>query len=117
MAEFQLRSYQQECVDAIFKTFEEESIASVNMFCGLGKTRVIVSTLNKYQQGLKVVVFPTLQLVGQFIKDYEGFVDGGIKVCCSDKSESVKDIKGHWGDITNEDNVICTTYQSSKCLG
>ena len=109
MTEFQLRSYQQECVDAILDTFSKESIASVNMFCGLGKTRVIVSTLNKFE-GVKVLVFPTLQLVGQFIKDYKGFVDGEIKVCCSESSESVKDIKVHWDDISNEDNVICTTY-------
>ena len=108
---FQLRPYQEECVSAIMKTFDEEPIASVNMFCGLGKTCVIVSTLNRID-GLKVIVFPTLQLVSQFIKKYKGSVQGEIKVSCSENSECVKDIKIHWSEITAKHNVICTTYQS-----
>ena len=44
----ELRPYQQECVTNVLKRFEEDPVASVNMFCGLGKTRVIVQVLNSH---------------------------------------------------------------------
>ena len=45
----------------------------INMFCGTGKTRVIVEKIFKTildSNNLNVIVFPSLPLINQFNNDY-----------------------------------------------
>ncbi len=62
-----LRPYQQEAVEAVLDTAGR---CVVKMFCGTGKSRVIVTVVLREGKQLSVVVSPSLALVQQFSTDY-----------------------------------------------
>ena len=55
-----LRPYQQEAVEAVLDTAGR---CVVKMFCGTGKSRVIVTVVLREGKQLRVVVFPSVALV------------------------------------------------------
>jgi len=64
------RPCQQEAHNLIGNILSKNSKCLVKMFCGSGKSRIIVEIIISQNQELSVVVFPSLALISQFCKGY-----------------------------------------------
>ena len=67
-----LRHYQERAIDAIEESLKTESKCLIKMFCGTGKSLVMrkIKYLNCLTVNLIVYVFPRLELIKQFTRDY-----------------------------------------------
>ena len=67
------------------------------MFCGTGKTRIILQLMIKQQNNLSVIVFPSISLITQFNKEYL--------------------LKNEWSNLTNKFKClsICSKNELSYC--
>jgi superfamily II DNA or RNA helicase len=118
-----LRPYQQEAVEAVL---DPASRCVVKMFCGTGKSRVIVTVVLREGKPLSVVVFPSLALVQQFSADYVmgSYVDQFADyLVLNVSSEQLVDVQSttdarqiqKFCEQTNP-KLILVTYQSLKVL-
>ena len=119
-----LRSHQENADNAIDTAFlADKNGVLVKMFCGTGKSRVML--YNSLQHDFIVFVFPTLQLISQFNEDYlKKFLNNEVptmSVC------SMKEHNEDSGFTTDEikiksfmrkynQKIICVTYQSYETL-
>ena len=62
-----LREYQKTAVNKILKCEDDKCV--VKMFCGTGKSLVMITTILSLDSKTSVVVFPSLVLINQFIND------------------------------------------------
>jgi len=102
----------------------------INIWCGGGKTRIIVCSIFEDGQDMNIIVFPSLGLINQFNNDYilcETFMDyfkqyDCLSVCSdSDKklNKPVNIDKGRFPNInytTNENKIKSTIKKSGKKL-
>jgi len=121
------RPCQQEAHNSIEHILSKNSKCLVKMFCGSGKSRIIVEIIISQNQELSVVVFPSLALISQFCKGYLS-----KEVCPNElinhillnvSSEIISNVVS-----TTEPNkilqfinlptkkIICVTYQSLETL-
>jgi superfamily II DNA or RNA helicase len=118
-----LRPYQQEAVEAVLDTAGR---CVVKMFCGTGKSRVIVTVVLREGKPLSVVVFPSLALVQQFSTDYvmgsyvDQFANYAILNVSSEQLVEVQSTTeaGHILKFCEQTNpkLILVTYQSLEVL-
>ena len=66
------RDNQKKAISAITRQFLTEGLSKilVKMFCGSGKSRLIIATIISLKKEISVVVVPSLALVQQFYDDY-----------------------------------------------
>ena len=66
------RDNQKKAISAITRQLLSEKLPKclVKMFCGSGKSRVIIATVISLKKEINVVVVPSLALVQQFYDDY-----------------------------------------------
>jgi superfamily II DNA or RNA helicase len=118
-----LRPYQREAVDAVLDTADR---CVVKMFCGTGKSRVIVTVVLREGKSMSVVVFPSLALVQQFSTDYvmglyvDQFADYLVLNVSSEKLVDVQSTTDarqiqKFCEQTNP-KLILVTYQSLEVL-
>jgi superfamily II DNA or RNA helicase len=126
-----LRKYQKEADIAITTTFKNgEKQALLKMFCGTGKTRVLVKQLTSNKNNLSVIVFPSISLITQFNQDYvlkhnwkELFDKYKILSICSknEKPDEITNKKINYTTsqesiykfiLENDKKLISITYQS-----
>ena len=62
-----LREYQKNAVHKILECEDDKCV--VKMFCGTGKSLVMITTILLLESKISVVVFPSLVLINQFIND------------------------------------------------
>ena len=66
--------HQQECIECK----KLEPICLINIWCGCGKTLIIVYSIYDDDKELNIIVFPSLGLINQFNNDYmlcENYID------------------------------------------
>jgi predicted helicase len=144
-----LRDSQQRGLTAILNAFDSgpeidedddfigPSGGIIKMFCGTGKTRLLLATIVTVSPDLVVIVFPRIILITQFLRDYllndewtESIVEYE-KLCICSEDELAKDIKdGILLEYTlttdipaiieslqaSEQKIICVTYNSLETL-
>jgi len=107
-----LRKYQSEAIRAIE---EHDDDCVVKMFCGSGKSRVMLTYALKHT-GFKVFVFPSLALISQFRSDYlenpEWCVNQPTFSVCSDDISTTDEHKIREFVSSAENKIVCVTYQS-----
>ena len=122
--------YQDNALGDIQEHFIEYDKGLVKMFCGSGKSRIILQTaLNQfydYESGLVIVVFPSLALITQFRKSYlenpdwsEAFPElryiETLSVCTEQESTTNHDeIESFLQE--SEQSIMCVTYASFELL-
>jgi hypothetical protein len=118
--DIQLWSHQQECIDKS----RDLPKCLINIWCGCGKTRIIVYKIFDDKQLLNVIVFPSLGLINQFNNDYilksdwvDKFVDYKCMSFCSDDESKLK-IKTKKITYTTSDRTLKTflKLQSKRIL-
>ena len=62
------RAYQQDAIDCCVSSQQNTNV--VKMFCGSGKTRVMIKTFIKMKSNYGCFVFPSIALITQFNNDY-----------------------------------------------
>jgi superfamily II DNA or RNA helicase len=114
-----LRDYQIEANAAILRDLESHDACLVKMFCGTGKTKIMVEGDINKGSNLILYVFPSLQLIQQFDGDYLNKVDPNLKIrVCSDSdniSNTNIDAIVTFLNLKSDKNKIkyvLTTYQS-----
>lgn len=70
--EYLSRVCQQNAFNCVIEKLTQVINCIVKMFCGTGKTRVMVELINYLKKDITVVVFPSLLLIQQFSDDYLG---------------------------------------------
>jgi superfamily II DNA or RNA helicase len=135
------RDNQKKAILAIIRQLvgEELSKCLVKMFCGSGKSRVIIATIISLKKKINVVVVPSLALVQQFYDDYlrrdvvPKELQGHAILNVSSKTKAdllgcATDLEDIKVDCTTEPSVIkeflrsdsskiiCVTYQSLNTL-
>lgn len=113
------RWYQHGCCRAVFKHFQTNNNGLINIGCGCGKTRIMVDILLHYKTdtiGVFMIVLPTLSLIDQFYKEYEGKIKTrSINIInVSSQKGGVSDIIDIKSNITKGVNLIVTTYASAE---
>ncbi len=121
-----LRYHQKDAIRSINKNFKKENNRGIiNMFCGSGKTMILFHQIIDETKDVCVVVFPSLELIRQFHKDYlvefkDYILQKKILVVCSEKSSNVNattDVDVINNFLLNEfQKIICVTYQSLNIL-
>jgi len=120
-----LWKHQQEALDAINNSFEDNDRCLLKMFCGTGKTRVILSLILEMKRNLSVVIFPSIALVQQFDRDYlQQFPDllngyKTLKVCSLAEVGYTTDpdeLQNFIEENHDELKIIAITYQSFSLL-
>lgn len=110
------RYYQQECDDAIYKELQSADKCIVKMFCGSGKSLVMIKCKVTKNKPLVVYVFPSLALIEQFYNDYlVDFSDITLKVS-SEVGATTDYIIIRKFLEQKENKIICVTYQSFDVL-
>ena len=118
----ELRSYQEEAVEAVRGAWEEGvRDPAVEIFCGLGKS-LIMKTLLQELGGIRLVVMPSLSLVNQFCHDYLDR-DTYLPFCslgeCDDVMRATTQEEQVAAFLEGEpDGILVVTYKSlAKLLG
>ncbi len=99
----------------------------VKMFCGTGKTRIMVELIITQEKTLNVIVFPNLALIRQFLEDYLTFENCPNELNkhkqINISSEQIADIESTTDAVKiqkfvnqNGKKIICVTYQSLAVL-
>ena len=110
------RYYQQECDDAIYKELQSADKCIIKMFCGSGKSLVMIKCKVTKNKPLVVYVFPSLALIEQFYNDYlVDFSDITLKVS-SEVGATTDYIIIRKFLEQKENKIICVTYQSFDVL-
>ena len=115
-----LRDYQEECIETV--TASEDLNKLVNIFCGLGKSRIMFELLDgRYRKGLKFVVMSNLNLMRQFCADYLHGRLPYMPFCTLDDTEGVYEATTDAATARDfmtqhEDGIIAVTYHSLKVL-
>lgn len=115
-----LRDYQQECIETV--TASEDLNKLVNIFCGLGKSRIMFELLDgRYRKGLKFVVMSNLNLMRQFCADYLHGRLPYMPFCTLEDTEGVYEATTDAATARDfmtqhEDGIIAVTYHSLKVL-
>jgi superfamily II DNA or RNA helicase len=112
----ELRPYQQDAVAAVQSAWQDGvRDPAVNLFCGLGKS-LIMQTLLRELDGVRLVVMPSLSLVNQFCADY---FDMGtyLPFCslgdCDGVMSATTDVEQVAGFLEGEpDGILVVTYKS-----
>ena len=112
-----LRDYQIEANAAILRHLETNYACLVKMFCGTGKTKIMVEADINKGSSLIIYVFPSLQLIEQFDSDYLNKVDPNLKIrICSDSDDisdtNIETIVTFLNLEIFETKYVLTTYQS-----
>jgi superfamily II DNA or RNA helicase len=116
----ELRSYQLDAIKAI-EDCDDDCV--VKMFCGSGKSRVMLSYALKHNEfKFQVFVFPSLSLINQFRTDYLENpiwkIKNSIKYVCSDYMSTTDESDIREFVISNDNKIVCVTYQSfEKFIG
>jgi superfamily II DNA or RNA helicase len=113
-----LYKHQSEAIRAI-EDYDDDCV--VKMFCGSGKSRVMLTYALKHT-GFKVFVFPSLSLISQFRSDYLEnpiwCVNQPTFYVCSDDISTTDEHEIHEFVSTTENKMVCVTYQSfEKFIG
>ncbi len=119
--ERKFRFYQEEAYNAIIQDLEINNKCLVKMFCGSGKSLIILNLIKNYNSDINVLVFPSLNLIDQFYNDYLVNVfdtEQMLKVCSeSTSTTNPKDIELFLlSKLEMKKKIICVTYQSFKLL-
>jgi superfamily II DNA or RNA helicase len=109
-----LRKYQ---LDAIRAIEEHDDDCVLKMFCGSGKTRVMLSySLGHPEFEFQVFVFPSLSLMEQFRTDYIENEEWNVKqpkfYVCSDNLSTTDESEIYKFVSKHKSKMICVTYQS-----
>lgn len=112
-----LRDYQIKANAAILSELESNDACLVKMFCGTGKTKIMVEGDINKEKNLILYVFPSLQLIEQFDGDYLSKVDPNLKIrVCSDSDDisntNIEAIVAFLNLEIDELKYVLTTYQS-----
>ena len=116
----ELWKHQRECVEQS-RDFEK---CLINIWCGCGKTRIIVYKIFDDNQNLNVIIFPSLGLINQFNNDYilkdewsDMFKKYKFMSFCSDNESKLK-IKTQKITYTTDELILQTflTKKSKKIL-
>ena len=120
------RLCQKEAVENSLKSLNDNDKCLLKLFCGAGKSRIIVELARCMNKKLSIIVFPSLALIDQFSRDYlGGTCPPGLKNhrrlnVDSDSGNNVThttspaDIKAFLGK--NGSKIICVTYHSLDVL-
>ena len=113
MADIQLWQHQEKCIES--KKDLPKSL--INIWCGGGKTRIIVYSIFDDDGEVNVIVFPSLGLINQFNNDYilskefmKYFKEYHCLSVCSD-SESKLKIKTDLIRYTTKESIIKSTLK------
>lgn len=125
-----LKNHQRNAINGIDKALNNCNKCLVDMFCGSGKTRIILCDIIFKKYNLSVIVFPTISLVTQFNKDYilnNDFISflndyNILSICSKDEIHNKKikyttnetDIKMFLGRKNKK--IITVTYKSYEKL-
>ena len=107
------RYYQALADEAITKHLLHENKCLVKMFCGTGKSKLMLETHINKDKELIVYVFPSLALIDQFYNDY--LIDANVLRISSEK-DSTTDPQVIKKFLTKKKKIICVTYNSFKTL-
>jgi superfamily II DNA or RNA helicase/predicted ABC-type ATPase len=107
------RYYQALADEAITKHLLHENKCLVKMFCGTGKSKLMLETHINKDKELIVYVFPSLALIEQFYNDY--LTDANVLRISSEK-DSTTDPQVIKKFLTKKKKIICVTYNSFKTL-
>ena len=117
------RSYQINALEQILSLQK----CLVKMFCGTGKSKVIINTVIHKKKTLSVIVFPSLALIRQFTEDYLS-KNPFQKHCKNHKTINISsEVLSNIDSTTNPDTiksflnqqdskVVLVTYQSLNVL-
>ena len=102
------RAYQQDAIDCCVSSQQNTNV--VKMFCGSGKTRVMIKTFIKMKSKYGCFVFPSIALITQFNNDYGSkyFENFCILNVCS------KNEIGSEHSFTTEPDEINTFIKNNK---
>jgi superfamily II DNA or RNA helicase len=109
----QFRYYQKLADDAITKHLLNENKCLVKMFCGTGKSKLMLETKINKDKELIVYVFPSLALIDQFCNDY---LTGRNVLRISSEKDSTTEPQVIKQFLTKTKKIICVTYNSFKTL-
>jgi superfamily II DNA or RNA helicase len=115
-----LRPYQEECIETV--TASEDPDKLINIFCGLGKSRIMFELLQgRYRKGLKFAVMSNLNLMRQFCADYLHGRLPYMPFCTLQDTEGVSEATTDAAMARDfmeqhEDGIIAVTYHSLELL-
>jgi len=107
------RYYQKLADEAITKHLLNENKCLVKMFCGTGKSKLMLETKINKDKELIVYVFPSLALIDQFCNDY---LTGRNVLRISSEKDSTTEPQVIKQFLTKTKKIICVTYNSFKTL-
>jgi ribosomal RNA-processing protein 8 len=107
------RYYQELADEAITKHLLYENKCLVKMFCGTGKSKLMLETKINKDKELIVYVFPSLALIDQFCNDY---LTGRNVLRISSEKDSTTEPQVIKQFLTKKNKIICVTYNSFKTL-
>ena len=130
-----LRGYQDRAIEKIIDCLNENDKCLVKMFCGTGKTTVMLHHTISQNYNFSVFVFPSIALITQFNKDYLqdktwNITTNTMSVC---SKEEIKNLKSKPSIIAkslfttdttkisqflsnNNKKIVSVTYDSYKTL-
>lgn len=126
-----LRDYQDNAVYEITKCINSNNKCIVKMFCGTGKTTIMLYYVLIENYKFSVFVFPSIALITQFNKDYLQNKDWNItantmSICSKDEVSTTSSIENSLFTTdsvkisqflsNNDQKIICVTYDSYKTL-
>jgi superfamily II DNA or RNA helicase len=115
-----LRPHQQAAYDAA--TSADRGI--IKMFCGTGKTRIMLRLITDNTHAISIIVFPRIALVEQFKKDYLENADfqsamssiASLCICSDDNATTNKQEIRSFIESDASRKLFCITYQSLEIL-
>ena len=109
----QFRYYQELADESITKHLQYQNKCLVKMFCGTGKSKLMLETKINKDKELIVYVFPSLTLIDQFCNDY---LIGRNVLRISSEKDSTTEPQAIKQFLTKSNKIICVTYNSFKTL-
>ena len=125
-----LRGYQDRAIENIIDCLNENDKCLVKMFCGTGKTTVMLHHTISQNYDFSVFVFPSIALITQFNKDYLqdktwNITTNTMSVCSKDEMKTFKSKPSTIAkslfttDTTkisqflsnNNKKIVCVTYE------
>jgi len=121
MDKIKLRYYQKDAIQRVEEHMKTHNKGLVKMFCGTGKSIIMVKVVEFFRKNLSVYVFPSLALIDQFNRDYVKKYKSGenVLIVCSeiDSSETTTEEEQIKKFLKiGKRKIILITYQSFSIL-
>jgi predicted helicase len=109
------RYYQSEADEAIYNDLLDNDKCLVKMFCGTGKSLLMRNCKIIQNQPFIVYVFPSLNLINQFYKDYLHDLQNVLRISSDEGSTTNgSDITNYLNDESILTKIICCWKMASK---